>query len=273
MRDIELRLETSAGDCGGANSFVQAGLAIGDIQVPANSTVTIDWQLDVTVEAQDAGYDYALLEINGQFVDTVQSQGNSSDCTPFNEIKSGTAVLAAGANEIRVFYDTVDEFFHTEEFGVRFTITSCFTQDQTPTTGGISEDAYVRTVTINIDPEIYGDKLFEVVMGVESLLDDLITMKQVNGSKEYDIWGYREGDNVGDHYSGRAPDSVGGRRQIETRFGITTNHKRAFVRHGEVYDVFLSNSVGDSPDNIGVDASLKIVNTDGTSVIAIPSEC
>ena len=81
------------------------------------------------VEAEDAGYDFAKLSLDGNQLARIDSQGSEAGCTGFSGEETGVTVLVAGVREITVEYDTVDALFHTDEFGVEFEITSCIIAD------------------------------------------------------------------------------------------------------------------------------------------------
>jgi hypothetical protein len=130
--DIELRVQTSVTCLSGTNNDIQQGIALGTIEVPAGQYITLGWELEGVVETQDTGFDLASYSVNGDVIALIESQGDSGECEPFTVIKTGTTILPEGTNILQVLYDTVDYKYHTEEFGVRFTITSCGVLEEEP---------------------------------------------------------------------------------------------------------------------------------------------
>lgn len=135
---VDLRVQASgtpsgsaSGDCGGVNSLSQNGEATGTFTVPAGKQLLISYELRAIVEAQDAGFDYATLKFNTVTEHQISSSGLGADCTGKEEVIHDSFIFPAGVHTIDVEYDTGDEFFHTDEFGVRFTILSCTLQDVT----------------------------------------------------------------------------------------------------------------------------------------------
>lgn len=126
---VELRVQASAGECGGSNEDIQTGSAIGTIIVPVGKQVSLGWSMVAIVEEEDAGFDFAEYSVDGNVIAAIHSEGSTGGCSVLERTETGTTILAAGTHSLKVYYDTVDAAFHTDEFGVEFNITSCDVTD------------------------------------------------------------------------------------------------------------------------------------------------
>lgn len=118
------------GDCGGMNNNRQSGTAIATCTVPPGKILTMDWKIWAVVEAQDAGFDAAYLRVDDVLKVEIKSHGDDSGCAAYApDPSTGSEIFAAGEHTIEVGYDTVDNFFHTDEFGVEFLVENCCITD------------------------------------------------------------------------------------------------------------------------------------------------
>jgi hypothetical protein len=108
---VQINFQDSA-NCGGSNSSVQSGTAIGTVCGPAN----LSFNFLGHVETQNSGFETISVKVDGNEIYAGTSPNNNGGCTM--TFVSGTAQisLGAGTHTITVDSSTVDGQYHVGAF-------------------------------------------------------------------------------------------------------------------------------------------------------------